>query len=187
MDRDQIVSLVTPLDGLRWPDHRYIDLLMPAEIESSATRQALAGQSSCALLARAVWRLAGCSHPILAAPYRIGRAVSDVVEIATDAGAWHEPGDGEMPGAGDVLLVGDPGHEHVAILVSVEATVGLGGWTVRSVDGGQGAHGAGIAARTRTWPGWSTRWLDVVDPTPWAPTMTRPVRGWADSMRVLAA
>lgn len=179
--RDDVVAFVAPLAGLRWPSPQYIELLMPAAIEPEANRQALSGQSSCALLARAVWRELGCAHPLLRQPYRIGHAVGDVVQVATDLGAWHAPGDGETPSPGDVLLVGDVGHEHVAVLTALDATHG-DGMHVASVDGGQGPHGAGIEARARVWPSWSSSWRDVTDLG-----ADRPVRGWADSSRVLAA
>lgn len=184
MTPDDVVDLVTPLAGLRWPDWRYQDLLMPADLEPAANRLALAGQSSCALLARAAWRLLGCAHPILTRPYRVGRAVSDVVEIARDAGAWHDATDPGRPEVGDVVLVGEDGHEHVYLVTALYGLPGEG-WRVHSVDGGQGYRGAGILARTRTWPSWADRWWDVVDPEPLAPALTRPVRGWAETARVV--
>ena len=86
------------------PSPAYVELLMPASIETPANRAAarlaapysagghtIRPWSSCALFARALWRLAGSAHPILAAPYRVGHAVSDVIEIARDRAAWHEP------------------------------------------------------------------------------------------------
>lgn len=176
---DTLDDYLATLDGLRYPDPRYITLLMPAPLEPAANRAALAGQSSCALLARAIWRELGCAHPILAAPYRIGHAVSDVVQIALDAGAWHEPEDDGYPGPGDVLLVGDPGHEHVAIVRTVDLIHG-DGIRVESIDGGQGMRGAGIERRTRLWPSWATSWRDVNDLG-----LDRPVRGWAETARVV--
>ena len=196
MDRDQIVALALSFDGLAAPHPRYVELLMPAAIETDANRAAarlsapvrlqsgavLRPWSSCALLVRAVWRLAGCAHPILAAPYRIGRAVSDVIEIARDAGAWHEPDEPLEPGPGDVVIVGDPGHEHVLIATSVVPRFGEGSADVESIDGGQGPYGCAIARRTRFWPAWSDRWRDINDLG-----IDRPVRGWADTMRVCGA
>ena len=178
MDRYLLVRLATEADGLRYPDPRYVDLLMPAGIEPPANRAALAGQSSCALLVRALLRACGCTHPFLLRPYRVGRAVSDVIQIARDAGAWHEPGDAERPAAGDAVIVGAPGHEHAYVVTAVRSHAP--GWRVDSIDGGQGAHGAGIAARTRSWPDWAREWVDVVDAGAGAPEMARPVRGWAD-------
>ena len=195
MDRDQIVALALSFDGLAAPHPRYVELLMPAAIETPANRSAarlaapytaggrlIRPWSSCGLFARAVWRLAGCAHPILAAPYRIGRAVSDVIEIARDAGAWHEPDEPLEPGPGDVVIVGDPGHEHVLIATSVVPRFGEGSADVESIDGGQGPYGCAIARRTRFWPAWSDRWRDINDLG-----IDRPVRGWADTMRVCGA
>ena len=174
--RDDVVSLALSCDGWRWPDLRYVEFLMPAAIESAATRAALANMSSCALFVRALWRHLGCAHPILAAPYRVGHAVSDVIQIARDAGAWH--GTEGTPGLGDVVLVGKEGHEHVYVVTGLDATHG-DGMHVESVDGGQGLHGAAIERRTRLWPTWADRWRDVNDLG-----SDRPVRGWAESLRV---
>lgn len=196
MDRDQIVALALSFDGLRAPDPRYVELLMPAAIETDANRAAarlsapvrlqsgatLRPWSSCGLFARSLWRLAGCAHPILAAPYRIGRAVSDVIEIARDAGAWHEPDEPVEPEAGDVVIVGDPGHEHVLVVTSVTPRFGEGAADATSIDGGQGAYGCAIARRTRFWPAWASAWRDINDLG-----IDRPVRGWAETMRVVAA
>lgn len=196
MDRDQIVALALSFDGLAAPSPAYVELLMPAAVETPANRAAarlpapvrlrggamLRPWSSCGLFARAVWRLAGCAHPILARPYRVGHAVSDVIEIARDAGAWHEPDEPLEPGPGDVVVVGDPGHEHVLVVASVAPRFGEGSADVESIDGGQGLHGCGIARRTRFWPSWATDWRDVNDLG-----CDRPVRGWADSMRVVGS
>ena len=57
------------------------------------------------------------------------------------------------------------------------ATTSVG--VVESVDGGQGLHGAAIERRTRLWPSWASEWRDVNDLG-----ADRPVRGWADSLRV---
>lgn len=195
MDRDSFVALALSFDGLAAPHPRYVELLMPAAIETPANRAAarLAAPysasghvvrpwSSCALFARALWRLAGSAHPILATPYRVGHAVSDVIEVATDAGAWHEPDEPVQPDAGDVVLVGDPGHEHVLVVTSVAPRFGEGSADVESIDGGQGPYSCAIARRTRHWPAWATAWRDVNDLG-----SDRPVRGWAETGRVCGA
>lgn len=177
MTRDDVVSLASSFVGLRWPDPSYVELLMPRALEPQANRAALVLQSSCALLVRALWRQLGCAHPILASPYRVGHAVSDVVAIASAAHAWH--GTDGTPGPGDVVLVGEVGHEHVYVVTSLEATHG-DGMHVCSVDGGQGPHSTAIEARRRVWPSWSSSWRDVNDIG-----SDRPVRGWAETMRIV--
>ncbi len=192
MDRDSFVALALSFDGLRAPEPAYVELLMPARVETPANLAAarlaapysagghtIRPWSSCALFVRSLWRLAGCDHPILAQPYRTGHAVSDVIEIARDAGAWHEPDEPVQPEPGDVVLVGDPGHEHVLVVTSVTPRFGEGSADVESIDGGQGPNACAIARRTRTWPAWATAWRDVNDLG-----SDRPVRGWAETGKV---
>jgi hypothetical protein len=125
----------------------YAELLFPHD-DPQRARQMAAGMSSCALWALALWRLLGVEAPELDAPYRPGRAVADVVQIARRLGAWRAPGATEpAPLVGDVLLVAPP--EHVAV------REGPASW----VDGGQGPGGrsiARVAGRTleRTTAGW---------------------------------
>lgn len=193
MDRDQIVALALSFDGLRAPSPAYVELLMPAAVETDANRAAarlatpvrlpsgamLRPWSSCGLFARALWRLAGCSHPILARPYRVQHAVSDVIDIARDLGALHTPDEPLEPGPGDVVIVGAAGHEHVLVATSVVPRFGEGHADVESIDGGQGLYSCGIARRTRTWENWATAWQDVNDLG-----LRRPVRWWAETAKV---
>ena len=190
---DTLDDFLDTLNGLHAPDPRDVDLLMPREVETDANRAAarlaapvtlpsgvvLKPCSSCALLVRAVWRLLGCAHPSLAAPSRSGHAVSDVIEIAQAAGAWHELDDGATPGPFAAVLVGEVGHEHFYLVRTLDPTHG-DGMRVASTDGGQGPHSCAIEARTRTWPSWSDRWRDLNDLG-----CDRPVRGWADTAKVL--
>jgi hypothetical protein len=190
---DTIDAYLDTLVGLHAPDERYVELLMPAAIEPpenrAAARQAapitlhdgtvVRPWSSCALLVRAVWRLLGVQHPILAAPYRSGHAVSDVETIARDLGAWHEPDDPTTPTPLAAVLVGDVGHEHVYLARTLDPLHGAG-MHVTSLDGGQGPNGCAIETRARLWPSWSDRWRDVNDLG-----LGRPVRGWADTGRML--
>lgn len=192
MDRDQIVALALSLDGLAAPDPRYVDLLMPAAIEPSANRaearretpltlpggRVVQPWSSCALLVRAMWRECGCAHPILLRPYRSGRAMADLVEIARDAGALRDPRDPGQPAAGDAVIVGDATHLHAYLVTAVRDHAP--GYRVDSIDGGQ-RGGTAIAARTRSWPGWSREWVDVVDAGAGAPGLARPVYRWVDA------
>ena len=188
---DTLDDFLDTLVGLHAPQPAYVDLLMPRELEPDANRAAarlaepvplpdgklLKPWSSCALLVRSVWRLLGCEHPILRAPYRNQHAVSDVIEIAQAAGAWHDADDGDRiePGRFAAVLVGEVGHEHFYLVRTLDALHG-DGMRVTSIDGGQGSNSCAIAARTRLWPSWSDRWRDVNDLN-----VNRPVRGWADT------
>lgn len=148
-------------------DERYAALLFPHDSLMRAQQMA-GGMSSCALWALALWRLLGVEAPELDAPYRPGRAVADVVDIATRHGAWRLPGDTEpAPLVGDELLVGPT--EHVAVRESASS------W----VDGGQNAGGRSIArvdgrVLERAGSGWRIRggrrvigWVDLAAlPTP---------------------
>jgi len=103
----------------------YLDLIAPND--SPSAQKAYGKLSGCALSALGWLRLFGLSDPELWSPYRIGRAVADVVTIARRHGAWVQ-GD-VMPGLGDIVLVKSP--EHVFVCLGIEDGV------CTSADGGQ--------------------------------------------------
>lgn len=116
-----------------------LDLLLFPHDEPTQARRMTISMSSCALFALAIWRELGVPHPILRQPYakRIGRAVSDVVTIASAYGAWTRfPSPGGPLGdvrEGDVVLMGPP--EHVIVVTTVDE---VDGRTVYGVaEGGQ--------------------------------------------------
>lgn len=120
----------------REPD-RYLELLMgPGDTD----RAYFLAASSCGLFARGVMRRAGVDHPILRSPYRVGRAISDVLEIARSKGAFVDAGgpQGPQPRAGDITWIKTPGDndDHVEIVTEV-----LGPWRFQAAAGGQGAGG----------------------------------------------
>jgi len=115
--RAQLLELARSLDGVGMTTHpeRYLELVGGGETRGRAVE--LAQCSGCALVVRGMWRSLGLTHPILRTPYRTGRAVADLVEIALDSGALVEARD-ELPTIylGDVVIVGGPGYggpEHV--------------------------------------------------------------------------
>lgn len=110
----------------------YLDTIAPNADDRAdvATCRALASMSGCALTVRGLWHRAGCTHPILAARYRIGRAVSDVVQVGADARALRSPT--TPPEPGDVVIVQGPEH-----VLTVTSRVDLAITTVHSIDGGQ--------------------------------------------------
>ncbi len=110
--RKGLVELARSLDGVGMSSARgrYLGLVGDGETPQRASE--LAALSGCALVVRGMWRALGLQHPILRVPYRTGRAVADLVEIAVGAGALLEARD-ELPAMyeGDVVIVGG-GHEH---------------------------------------------------------------------------
>lgn len=125
---------------------RYLALVRGPTETLSESYFAAPETSGCALVVRGLWRLSGLDHPILAMPYRIGHAVSDVIEIARTFGAWHPaPLGSRRPEVGDVVVIGGP--EHVLTVTAVD-----GDWYT-SVDGGQRDDKGqqAIAARVRRW------------------------------------
>lgn len=111
----------------------YALLVAPPSIESQQARADMARMSGCALVIRALWRLAGLDHHLLTGPYQIGHAVSDVVQVAKDLGAWRKWSPDYTPALGDVILVGQGGGEHVYTVVYVDPS----NRAITSVDGGQ--------------------------------------------------
>jgi len=109
----------------------YLDLVAPGETPARAAE--MATMSGCALTARAVLRRF-IAHPLLAAPYRTGQAMADLVRIASEADALRSA---LWPMAGDVVIVGGGadggGTEHTWI--ALEDSWGI--------DGGQ-RDGAGF-------------------------------------------
>lgn len=141
--RDALVGLAEATVGLgaaAKTREQYLDAIIPspADRANPNTCRDMAGMSGCALLVRGIWHRAGCKHPILTAPYRYSKAVSDVVQIAKEADALRDRS--ATPNPGDVVVVDDP--THVFTVISME------GSTVHSVDGGQ-KDGAGLQTITR--------------------------------------
>lgn len=185
--RDAIAEFLNPLDGLSAqndPDG-YTALMMPAPLEPDQNRRDVLRQSGCAILgARVVWSRFGCVHPILLSPYRATRAMSDAFVIARDSRALRSPDEDDGPGVGDLVHVADArGEEHVFTPVVFTGASG-GIWTLESIDGGQGPHGAGILRRTRSWfkddrgVWWDI--VDAIDGNPYAPRLVRRLTWYAD-------
>ena len=107
----------------------YYDLIAPnAEDRANArTCRDMGTMSGCALVVRGLWLRGGIRAASLLAPYRVGRAVIDVVSVAEAAGALRPPT--TQPRPGDVIVIGSP--EHVLTVAAIR------GQTVVSVDGGQ--------------------------------------------------
>lgn len=156
--RARIIGHLRPLAGLRDPSPDYRDAIIASDRDRSdpVRRGQLGAMSSCALLVRATWAACGVRHPILEAPYRTGRAMSDVVQIGREAGALLPLT--ARPRPGDAVVV--TGGEHALTVTAWE------GDTLHSIDGGQGPGGRAILSRDRPWrPGWvgDRRIIAIVD------------------------
>jgi hypothetical protein len=152
--RERIAALAEAYANVGVTKTRDAYLALVAPNDSRTDYFAHPKTSGCALVVRGLWRLAGLEHPTLVAPYRIGHAIVDVVDIAKESRAWHA-GTERKPELGDVVLVGAPSHEHVHTVVKVD------GDAIESIDGGQ-LDGFGQQVITRK----SRRWVagnDVLD------------------------
>jgi hypothetical protein len=130
--RDRYVELAVAAEGLSYAPatrERYLDLVVTSALDRANPQRCaeLGADSGCALVVRGLLKLWGVTHEILFAPYRTGRAVSDVVEIAREAGALRLPD--HRPDLADVVIIEQPEH--------VLSTVGWKYGILCSVDGGQ--------------------------------------------------
>lgn len=142
--RRRCIELARSIDGLGMTRNQDGYLALIAEGEDRLRALDMGVMSGCALVVRGLWRRLGVHHPILLAPYRTGRAVSDLVEIAGASHALVEVRD-RLPALheGDVVIVGGGpaygGPEHVWTALDVtgqgypDETTAL----IRGLDGGQ--------------------------------------------------
>jgi hypothetical protein len=107
VDLDAWLELVRHHIDSTADEQAYIDLIAPTE--TAQLKTSMAKMSGCALVCRGLLRQAGWSHTVLSRPYRIGRAVSDVVEIAKSASRWAT--DRFVIGVGDIVLLGRNGYQ----------------------------------------------------------------------------
>ena len=121
--------------GMGTDPNRYLALIMgPAD--GAERREYFATRSGCGLVARGLLRMAGCVAPVLLAAYRDGHAISDLQELASEAGGWvpaFQRGD-RLPKAGDVVILASATGGHAYTLI---AGAGVLGEALESIDGGQ--------------------------------------------------
>lgn len=125
---------------------RYLEVMAGPGDDDSTRRYLLSGPSTCALFARGVWRIAGVESGILTAKYRIGHAVSDVVEIAKAHNAWR-PYPTQFLQKGDVILVTAP--EHIAVCVSDPREMSPTSFEIDTVEGGQAPNSSYVRRFSR--------------------------------------
>ncbi len=140
--REDIVAFSRALAGLsadpadELTRRVYLDTIAPRETPARAAE--MAQMSGCALTCRAILRRF-IRHPILEKPYRDRRAVSDLLQIAKDAGALlplHEVARGDMFIVGGAESDGGPEHAWTALSV-VANPYPDGGLLLDGLDGGQ--------------------------------------------------
>lgn len=178
--RDAIVSRALAMRNIgAAPATRdaYLALIAPGETPNM--QDSMAKMSGCGLTIGGFWRDVGIQHPSLDPPYKIGTAVSRLVELGKKMGGWVPYQKGALPSPGDMVLVGDNaggGIEHVYTVIDAPSES-----AIVSVDGGQ-VDSEGfqvIREKNRDWssgkdtsqlatePGWSAGprkiigWVDV--------------------------
>ncbi len=150
---------------------KYIDLLANDK-DSAAMKADMLKMSSCALTVRGIWRKLGCPSPILHSPYKIGKAMSDIIDIGKSYEAWYTPKSDYVIGLGDAVIVGTPGKEHVYTITEL-----LGNDEFISVDGGQGAGGTSIGQCNRKWIKQKSQLMDQS-------FNTRPILGYVNITKI---
>lgn len=125
--RSETARLILPHDGLAWA-LSYLYNPAPSGVITSI----------CGLVGEQYLRELGVSHRLLSVPYatRIGLAVSDLIQVCRDHGAWqdyYDRGAAPVPERGDVVMIGRGGAEHILIVQHVNLVHA----TISSTDGGQ--------------------------------------------------
>lgn len=192
--RENMVGLAQSFNGtsVSFSRGRYVDLLGPEETKAMQDYFCDPKTSGCALAIRGLLRKLGCKDKRVLPPYKFGTAISLLVGIARDRGAWRAAKVGNLPIAGDFVLVGgdkarDGGVEHVFTVCSVD--LDDKGILITSIDGGQRDPKGqqAILAKNRRWVERDGAYWDVSsagnDPGSNAPGGRR-VQGWGDIEKV---
>jgi hypothetical protein len=123
--RDDVTAFARSLDGVSADPScpatraKYLDLIAPGDPRAAD----LATLSGCALTIRGILRAVGVDHPLLSRPYVIGHAMSDLLQLATAAGAAYTSRRDVEPG--DIVVVGGGGSdgggmEHTWMALSID-------------------------------------------------------------------
>ncbi len=128
---------------------KYIELIAPGE--TPAAQAEMAAMSGCGLTVAGIWRKAGLHDRSLDAPYKIGTAISRLMVIAHEHGAWVHYRSDAAPSPGDMVLLEGP--EHVFTVTQIHASGE--GYSLTSVDGGErdSEHFELIRHMSRRWSG----------------------------------
>lgn len=187
MNRDDFVKAALDLVDLSAnPSNdraRYISLVAPGETKGMGAE--MAKMSGCALVVAGIWRAAGVKHPKLTTRYKLGDAVTRLLNIAYESKAWVHYQKEAIPGPGDMVLVGNNasgGTEHVYTVLNVtrleENSEDGFQYEIDSVDGGQkDASGYQCIEIVRR------RWEGNKDQRDGS-TTTRLIQGWIDCTKL---
>lgn len=191
----KITSLAEQYAGVNVSSSRgqYVDLLGPTESPAMQQYFCDPSTSGCALVIRGLWRKLGVIDRRVFPPYVFGKAISWLVGIARDRGAWYPSKLSSLPNPGDFVLVGgdkvkDGGVEHVFTVLTV-TTDGTGA-LITSIDGGQRDQygNQAIQKKVRRWIVRGNSYWDVssqgTDPGSNA-LGGRRVIGWGDGERIV--
>ncbi|KYF87775.1 hypothetical protein BE20_24840 [Sorangium cellulosum] len=189
--RARAVEIARSLAGLsadpRNPEARreYLELIAPGEEPQRAAD--MARMSGCGLVVAGLWRRLGLEHPLLEPPYKVGTAISRLVEVARARGAWKPYRQGAIPLPGDAVLVGDAGHgevEHIFTVLGVSTNHRV---VIASVDGGQRIDGHQvILTKKRVWV--DGRDIVIAGKDPGAELVGgRRILGWVDLQSLVEA
>jgi len=155
----------------------YMSIIAPGETPS--TQGEMCTMSSCGLTVAGIWRACGYRGPALNAPYQIGSALSRLIDIGQDTGAYIPYSAGVSPKPGDMVLLGGEAHVYTVVSVSSEAD---GTTLIHSVDGGYPSGGTGPGSDCNAIAATQHRWRDGQDTDPY---LTRPILAVIDVTQVI--
>lgn len=155
---------------------RYVDLIAPGETEQM--RRDMARQWGCALVCRGILTLAGVNEPELRPPYRITRAMADVIQIGQRYGAWivpSSPAECRAVPQGAMVVMGQGLKTHIAT-VTARSVHYTGAVDLVTVDGVRENGVPTVAVR-----GGRIEGTSLVSKRDGA----RRIRGWVDPARLV--
>ena len=135
--RAMVVAYAESIAGLAGGGSTYLAYVsVVATGENLQTQQSMATMSSCGLAVSGIWTACGYYGAGLNVPYDYD-AVSRLITIGQNAGAYVTYTAGALPNPGDMVFIGSNTPEtHVYTVISVGPTSG-GVTVIQSVDGGQ--------------------------------------------------
>ncbi len=157
----------------------YVSFTTPGD--TSVNQAEFATQSGCGLVVGGIWRATGVWASQLYAPYanQIGQAISRLITIAQNAGAYVPYTSSSAPSPGDMVLLDASGSDtHVYTVLTITPGTGNVQYSLTSVDGGQ-VDTSGfetILQKSRTW----SNGQDTVAAQGANPQSTRPISAWID-------
>lgn len=176
--------------GMAKSPAKYIELV--ATGEKKQVQDWLAAESGCGLILRGFLRIEGLTDPRIHPPYKAGRVIADLIDMAQEKKAWVSDTTKSKPLPGDFVYVGggptEGGVQHIYVVTAVDAD-----GTIHSIDGGQRDSEKNlqlIKQRSRQWQVKSGRNWDIpkLSNDPGARNAAgRRVQGWIDLEKFMEA